>query len=125
MYNKIILIGHVGQDPKLAEAKNGTKIARFSLATNRKIKDAAGNVSQVSDWHNCTLFGNSTKICDYFGKGSKIQIEGSLQYRKFQDKTGADRTAAEIVVQNITLLSKSSEHCDSNFNDEFSDTIPF
>ena len=98
--NKVILIGNLGAKPELKYSSTGIGIANLSVATSESWTDkSTGQKQEKTEWHRVGVFGKLaeviTKYCD---KGSKVYVEGKLQTRKYQDKSGADRYATEIVV---------------------------
>lgn len=133
--NKVILIGSVGQDPEIRYAQSGTAVANISLATSEQWKDKqSGERKESTEWHKVSLFGKTAEIAgQYVKKGQFLYIEGRLQTRKWQDKSGADRYTTEIVANDMQMLggkpSGQSEQRQSapepaaqNFNDN---DIPF
>jgi single-strand DNA-binding protein len=102
--NKVMLIGNVGKDPEVRSFANGGKVCSFSLATSESWKDKnSGERREKTDWHNISIFNeNLVRIVEqYVKKGSKLYIEGSLQTRKWQDQSGADKYTTEVVLQNF------------------------
>jgi single-strand DNA-binding protein len=102
--NKVMLIGNLGKDPEVRSFQNGGKVCNFSLATSENWKDKnTGERREKTDWHNVAIFNeNLVRIAEqYLKKGSKVYIEGSLQTRKWQDQSGADKYTTEVVLQNF------------------------
>ncbi len=102
--NKVILVGNLGKDPEVRSFANGGKVCNFSLATGDTWKDKnTGEKREKTDWHNIAIFNeNLVRIAEqYLKKGSKVYIEGSLQTRKWQDQSGADKYTTEVVLQNF------------------------
>tara|TARA_A100000171_G_C2135617_1_gene149954 strand:- start:2884 stop:3216 length:333 start_codon:yes stop_codon:yes gene_type:complete len=105
--NKVQLIGNLGDDPEIKVLENGTKLAKFSLATNDKYKNAKGEKVEETQWHNLVAWGKVAEIVEqYTSKGKQIAIEGKLQYNTYEDKEGNKRYSAEIKVNEILLLGK-------------------
>lgn len=99
--NKVILIGNLGADPEVKSFQNGGRIANLRIATSESWKDKqTGERKERTEWHSVVL--NSDGLVGvaerYLHKGSKVYIEGSLRTRKWQDQSGQDRYATEIVV---------------------------
>jgi len=126
--NKVILLGSVGTDPKIAKTSSGKEIANFSLATSEKWTDkATGEKKEKTEWHKIVVYSESLTnvIKNYVKKGSKLYIEGQLQTRKWTDKDGVEKYTTEIVLQNfnsrIDLLSskKDDGKTDDQSNDGF------
>ena len=109
--NKVILVGNLGKDPETKEFGNGGRVVKFSLATSETWRDkGSGERKEKTEWHNVVIFNEGIgKIASqYLKKGSKVYLEGSLQTRKWQDQSGADKYTTEVVLQNfnsnLTLL---------------------
>lgn len=110
MLNKVMIIGHLGQDPELRYAQNGTPMANFSVATDESYNDREGNRVERTEWHRITVFQRAAENCaNYLSKGSRVYIEGSLQTRKWQDKDGNDRYTTEIRAQRVQFLDRRGE----------------
>ena len=103
--NKVILVGHLGQDPKISYAQSGLPIANMRLATSERIRDKDGQFTERTDWHTIVTFDKQADFCGkYLAKGSLIMVEGRLQTRKWQDKEGQDRYSTEVVAQRVQAL---------------------
>jgi single-strand DNA-binding protein len=98
--NKVILVGNLGAKPEVKYASNGNAIANLSVATSESWTDKnTGQKQEKTEWHRVSLFGKLAEIAgQYLDKGSKVYVEGKLQTRKWQDKSGADRYTTEVVV---------------------------
>jgi len=110
--NKVILIGHCGQDPETKFTANGAAVTNLSLATSETWKDKqTGQAQERTEWHRVVFFNRLAEIVgEYVRKGSKVYIEGSLRTRKWQDQGGQDRYTTEIVASEMQMLdSRNSE----------------
>ncbi len=109
--NKVILIGNLGKDPEVKFTPNGVPVAKFSLATNERYKDKAGEWQDRTEWHNIVVWQRLAEIVgEYVKKGSKIYIEGRLQTSSWEDKqSGEKKYRTEIVAQDLVLLSGRGE----------------
>lgn len=98
--NKVIIVGHLGQDPEIRYTQSGAAIANVSVATSESWKDkGTGQVQEKTEWHRVVIFGKLAEIAgEYLRKGSQVYFEGKLQTRKWQDQQGQDRYTTEIVV---------------------------
>lgn len=132
--NKVILIGHLGQDPNVI-TKNDWTVVSFSVATTESWKHKqTGEMTHHTDWHNCTAYGNVAEICKrYLHKGSKVYIEGKLRYEEYE-KDGVKKYATKIIINNLVLLDKKengngTEEAVSEpvpeQEEEFEDNLPF
>jgi single-strand DNA-binding protein len=103
--NKIILVGNVGQDPDIQETGNGTKVAHFSLATNRRTTVNGDEPQERADWHRLTLWNRLAQFAeDYVSKGDRIYVEGRLEYDSFE-RDGVTIPTADVNVRELVLLS--------------------
>ncbi len=113
--NRVQLIGHVGEDPRLGTFADGTRWANFSLATTDKWKDKkTGDIKSLTEWHHISVINPSfiDIIEKYVKKGAAIYIEGEIKSRKYNDKSGAEKTIVEIVLKfrgELILLNSKKE----------------
>jgi len=117
MLNKIMLIGHLGKDPDFNVTPDGTPVAKFTMAVNRYSKSSAGERKEETDWFNIVAWRQLAEICEkYLHKGSKVYIEGRLSQRKYTDKEGIQRTAVEVIANDMKMLdSKASSGGSGNY----------
>ena len=109
--NKAILIGRLGRDPEVRYTPNGEAVANFSIATDEQWKDRDGNRQTRTEWHNITLYRKLGEIAgQYLRKGSLVYIEGRIQSRKYTGKDGVERTAYEIIGNEMKMLGSKSEN---------------
>ena len=104
--NKVILIGNLGKDPEIRYTPNGLAVANLTLATSETWKDKqSGENQERTEWHRIVFYQRLAEIAgEYLRKGSKIFVEGRLQTRKWQDKSGQDRYTTEIIGENMQML---------------------
>jgi single-strand DNA-binding protein len=109
--NKVILLGNVGKDPEIRSTAGGMTVASFSLATAERQKDAQGNWTDKTEWHNLVCFQRTAEVVrDYVKKGTQLFIEGRLQTRSWDDKeSGQKRYKTEILVNELTLLGSKGD----------------
>lgn len=107
--NKVILIGNLGTDPEVRTLENGTKIARFSLATSEAWKDkATGEKMEATEWHKIVVWQKKAEYVEkYIKKGSKVYIEGKLKTDEYDDKDGIKRYSTNIIANVIQGLDKN------------------
>ena len=104
--NKVILVGNLGNDPDIRYTAGGAAVANISLATTDSWKDKeTGEQQDRTEWHKVVFFGRLAEIVgEYLRKGSQVYVEGRLQTRKWQDKSGNDRYTTEIVANEMQML---------------------
>jgi len=121
--NKVILVGNLGADPRVANTQSGTKIVSFTLATSDRWRDkASGETKERTEWHRVVIF--NPQLADtaerYLHKGSKVYIEGQLQTRRWEDGSGQEKYTTEVVLQNFTgtlvLLDAKGEGAGASAN---------
>ena len=104
--NKVMIIGNLGSDPEIKYMPSGDAAATLSIATADSWKDKqTGEQVEKTEWHRAVAFGRLAEIMgEYLKKGSKVYVEGNLQTRKWQDKSGNERYTTEIKVREMQML---------------------
>lgn len=135
MLNKVILIGRLGREPELRYMANGEAVCNFSVATSESWKDKNGQRQEATEWHNVTMYRKLAEIAgQYLTKGSQVYLEGKIQSRKYQGKDGIERTAYEIIVNEMKMLGGNSQATQEQPKrqqataapaDDISDDVPF
>jgi single-strand DNA-binding protein len=102
--NKVILGGRLTAKPELKQTPQGTSVCTFSLAVNRKGKDAP------TDFINCVAWKNQAElIAKYFDKGSSICVMGNIQVRSYTDKDNNKRYATEVIADEVYFVDGKGE----------------
>jgi len=135
--NKAILLGRVGQEPKVGALPNGSAACNFSVATSEVWKDKqTGDKQERTEWHKVTVFGKLAEIAgSYVKKGDLVYVEGKLRTRKW-NKDGVDHYATEIIADDIQFTGNSSSRTQDEDYDptkdsanqaspDFDDDIPY
>jgi len=109
--NKVILVGFLGKDPETKYTTDGSAITNFSLATVNRWRDkGTGESKKKTEWHRIVAFGRLGEICDqYLFKGKQVYIEGSIQYRSWEDSDGNVKYMTEIVAREMQMLGKKGD----------------
>jgi len=109
--NKVMLIGHLGDEVKMHYFDGGGCIGRFPLATNESYTNKQTNERITNtEWHNIVVRNKGAEICEkYLSKGDMVYIEGRLKTRKWQDDKGQDRYSTEVHCTDFTFLSNKNE----------------
>ncbi len=109
--NKVMLIGHTGDEIKMNYFEGGGCIGRFPLATNETYTNrTTGEKVSNTEWHTIVVRNKAAEICEkYLKKGDKVYIEGRIKTRKWQDDQGNDRYSTEIQCTDFTFLTPKNE----------------
>ena len=96
--NKVIIVGHLGNDPEIRTMPNGESVANISVATSESWTDkATGERRESTEWHRIVFYRRQAEVVgQYLRKGSQAYVEGRLKTRKWQDQNGQDRYTTEI-----------------------------
>ncbi len=114
--NKITLIGNVGRDPDIQQTKSGTKVAHFSLATNRRMP-AAADEEERTDWHRLTLWNRQAQYAeDYIRTGDRVYVEGRVEYDSYE-RDGVVIPTTEIHVREVVMLSSKGASADEELDE--------
>ena len=110
MYNKVIMVGHLTRDIEVRYTQGALAIANTALATSRKFKSPTGEQKEETCFVDITFFGRSAEVAkQYLKKGSKILVEGRLNFEQWSDQNGAKRSKHTIIVETMQMLdSKNS-----------------
>ena len=108
--NIAILTGRLTKDPELRSTTSGKSVCSFTIAVDRRFKNASGE--READFLPCVAWGQTAEFVDkYFTKGSRINLNGSIQTRSWDDQDGNKRYATEVIVDNVEFgESKKSGH---------------
>jgi single-strand DNA-binding protein len=105
--NRVILMGRLTADPELRQTPQGTSVARFTIAVNRRFQKEG---SQQADFITCVAWRQTAEfICRFFQKGSMIAVEGQIQSRSWDGQDGKRQYATEVVVDNAYFTGSKSE----------------
>ncbi len=138
--NSVTLLGHLGRDPETRNFSNGNKVCNLRVATSETWTDkASGERKERTEWHSVVIFNEPlVRVAEqYLRKGSKVYLTGQLETRKWQDQSGADKYATEVVLRpyrgELVLLDGKGDRDDDeprqmqgrgpSFDD--GDSIPF
>lgn len=106
--NKVILLGNVGQDPKVTYYDGGNCVAQMPLATTDRAYTLSNGtqIPERTEWHNLIFRGRLAEIVDkYVHKGDKLYVEGKIRSRSYDDNSGIKRYVTEIFVDNMEMLT--------------------
>lgn len=128
-FNLVVLTGRLTKDAELKYTPSGVPVTSFNIAVDRKGKSGEEKQTDfisIVAWRQTAEF-----IAKYFQRGSMIGIEGSIQTRKYTDKNGNNRTAFEVIANNVQFVEskKANVGVEKEPEEEFSevndDDLPF
>lgn len=113
--NKVMLIGNLGRDPEVRFTQGGSPVANFTLATNERWTDQAGEKQERTEWHRIVVWGKQAEIAgEYLRKGRQIFVEGSLQTREWTDRDGNKRYTTEVKALRFEMLGARDDRATSS-----------
>jgi len=109
--NKVMLIGHLGDEVKMHYFEGGNAIGRFPIATNESYTNRQTNERvTTTEWHNIVVRNKLAEICEkYLSKGDKVYIEGRIKTRQWEDQDGNKKYSTEIHAVEMTFLTTKKE----------------
>ena len=109
-FNRIILVGNLGRDPELRYTPQGTPVCNFTLATNERRRDKAGESQDVTTWFRVTLWGRQAETASqYLTKGRPIYVEGRLRVEEWTDKDGRARYTLEVHATDMQFIGTRTD----------------
>jgi len=128
--NSQIVLGNVGQEPKLRETKSGIKVMEFSVATTESHKDDSGGWKEETDWHGVVLWKPSDFIISSLKSGTKVYVEGRVKRETYEDKDGKKASSTKIIARRVLILSgkdsnSQKQEPEPNLQTEKDDDLPF
>ena len=103
--NKVIILGRLGADPEVRYTQDQTPVASFNVATSINYKNKSGEKVDKTSWHRCVAWRKTGEIIgQYFKKGNQIYIEGSLESRSYEDKSGEKNILLKLLLIIFSLL---------------------
>ena len=116
MYNKVILVGNLTRDMELRYSQGGMGIAKTALATSRKFT-VNGEKKEEICFVDITFFGRSAEVANqYLRKGSKILVEGRLNFEQWVDQNGQKRSKHSVTAETMQMLDSKSDNSGNSGN---------
>ncbi len=107
--NKVLLIGHLGQNPEVRFTGNNTAVCNFSMATSEVWNDKEGQRQERTEWHRIVVWGKQGESCgEYLKKGRQVCVEGRIQTREWETNEGQKRWTTEIVAERVVFLGSAN-----------------
>jgi single-strand DNA-binding protein len=108
-FNKVILVGTLGADPRALKSKDGKEFASLSLATNRFWRNKEGLMERKTDWHKVMVWGKKANICtSHLKKGATICIEGFLSTYE-QEENGIKKWVTSVTAEDVNFMSSKNK----------------
>jgi len=108
MINRVILVGNLGDDPKL-NTVGESKVVKISIATSESYKNRSGEKVTETEWHRVEFWNRQAEVIEqYFKKGDAIYIEGKIKTRSYDDKDGIKRYTTEIKGSSFSFMPSGS-----------------
>lgn len=109
--NKVILVGRLTRDPELRSTQNGTSVANFGIAVDRRVSRNNSQGQQTADFFNVVAWGRQAEvISQYLRKGRQIAIDGRLQQRSYTAQDGSRRNVVEVVLENFDFIGSRNDN---------------
>lgn len=103
--NRVQLIGHLGMNPQIKIMESGSKLAKFTLATNETYTNANGEKVTETEWHQVVAWNKTADLIEsYLQKGKEVALEGKLTTRSWEDANGVKKYSTEIVCSEVLFL---------------------
>lgn len=104
-FNKIILVGNLGRDPELKYTPQGTPVCSFTMATNERRRDRAGETQDITTWFRVKIWGRQAETASqYLTKGRPVYIEGRLRLEEWTDRDGNKRQSLEVNATDMQFI---------------------
>lgn len=109
-FNKIILVGNLGRDPELRYTPQGVAVCSFSMATNERRRDKAGEMQDITTWFKVTLWREKAEVAaKYLAKGSPVYIEGRLRIEEWTDRDNNNRYTLDVQATDMQFIGSRAD----------------
>jgi len=120
MYNKVVLVGNLTRDVEIRYSQSGSAIGNVGIATSRKWKSQTGEQKDEVMFIDLTFFGRTAEIANqYLRKGSKVLVDGRLQFQQWTAQDGSKRSKHAITVENLQMLDSKADAQNPNNNNGY------
>lgn len=124
MINNVVLVGRIVRDPELRYTPQNTAVATFTLAVNRRFKNAQGE--READFINCVIWRQPAEnLANWAKKGTLVGITGSIQVRNYENKEGQRVYVTEVLADNFQMLESNSNKTEKGKTKSNQDKDPF
>ena len=120
MYNRVVLLGHLTRDIELRYLQNGTAIGKTAIAVTKKFTNSDGSKGEKTCFVDITFWGKTAEVANqYLRKGSKLLVEGSLEFEQWQDQNGQNRSKHSVSVESMEMLGDNTNQNNQNTNNGY------
>jgi single-strand DNA-binding protein len=115
MYNKVVLVGNLTRDVEIRYSQSGSAVGNVGIATSRKWKSQTGEQKDEVMFIDLTFFGRTAEIANqYLRKGSKVLVDGRLQFQQWTAQDGSKRSKHSVTVENLQMLDSKADSMNQN-----------
>lgn len=105
--NQVILMGNLTRDPELRDA-GSSQVAKFTLANNRRWKNAAGEQQEEVSFIDCEIWGRRAEVLNqYVSKGQRLLVRGEIRQDRWEDNEGNNRSKLYVAVEDFDFIEKA------------------
>lgn len=113
--NKVMIIGRLGRDPEMRFTPSGQSVCSFSVATDSRWTNKAGEKQEKTEWHRVKAWGRLAElVSEYLRKGSQVFVEGRLETSEYTDKAGVKKYSTDLVANEVVFLGSKPEGARAN-----------
>jgi single-strand DNA-binding protein len=110
MYQKTVVVGHLGNDPEMRYTPSGVPVTSFSLASTRRWTNQNGEQQEKTTWYRVSVWRKQAEtVAEYLKKGRLVLVEGEVEARAYTDRDGNPRASLELTANNIRFLGGRGE----------------
>jgi len=110
MYQRTVVVGHLGRDPEMRYTQEGTPVTSFSVATTRRWNDREGAQREETTWFRVTVWGRQAEPCNqYLSKGRLVLVEGTIGASAWKGRDGEPRATLELRADRVVFLGGRGE----------------
>jgi len=107
-FNTIMIMGNLGRDPELSYTPQGTAVCKFTVATNERRRDKAGEQQDITTWFRVTVWGKQAEnVSRYLSKGRKVFVQGRLHVEEWTDREGKARQSLEVNASDVQFIDSA------------------
>ncbi len=110
MYQRTVVVGHLGRDPEMRYTQEGTPVTSFSIATTRRWQDREGGQREETTWFRVAAWGKQAEVCNqYLSKGRLVLVEGTVNASAWKGRDGEPRATLELRADRVVFLGQRGE----------------